>query len=236
MSRDDTVSPPARRPGKRAGLDLQQIIQAARRLDIEDLSIQSLADRLNVDRKALHYHVKDRQSLFELVAIHTFADRLTGKGVAEAEDWREACRVYAREFVESVISLGDLSEYLWFNEAITAWALEPAEALFAQLNAAEFPDQDAIRMVTMLATLCLGHARDIIQARRENDRPRVRSLKLALSEVGHSRFHNLERIAGRGVDTYGAAQIDFSIEVFLNGAEAMLKQAKRPPTTSRVEA
>ena len=73
------------------------------------------------------------------------------------------------------------------------------------------------------------------RARRENDRSRVRSPKLALSEVGHRRFHNLERIAGRGVDTYGAAQIDFSIEVFLNGAEAILKQAKRPPATSPVE-
>ena len=73
------------------------------------------------------------------------------------------------------------------------------------------------------------------RARRENDRPRDRSLKLALSEVGHSRCPNLALIAGRGVDTYGAAQIDFSIEVFLYGAEAILKQAKRPPSTKAVE-
>ncbi|WP_449221518.1 TetR/AcrR family transcriptional regulator C-terminal domain-containing protein [Tistrella mobilis] len=226
VSGDDMALRQTRRPGKRAGLDLRQIVQAARQLDIADLSIQSLADRLNVDRKALHYHVKDRQSLFELVALDRFAERLTGEGVAAAEDWRDACRVYAREFVDSVTSLGELSEYLWFNEAVTAWALEPAEALFAQLNAAGFPDEDAVRMVTMLATLCLGHARDIVQAGRETERPRPRSLRAALSEAGPPGFPNLERIAGLGVDTYSAAQLAFSVEIFLEGAEAVLGRAR----------
>ena len=79
------------------GLDVDQIIAAAKTLPLEELSMQSLADVLKVDKKALHYHVKDRRSLFELLARREFSRRLMQTKVAEAADWKEACRTYARD-------------------------------------------------------------------------------------------------------------------------------------------
>lgn len=55
---------------------------------------------------------------------------------------------------------------------------------------------------------------------------RGRSLRAALSEVGQPGFPNLERIAGLGVDTYGPGQLAFGVELFLEGAEAVLSRAR----------
>ncbi|WP_210237463.1 TetR/AcrR family transcriptional regulator C-terminal domain-containing protein [Martelella lutilitoris] len=216
-----------RRPGKRAGLDVDQIIAAAKTLPLEALSMQSLADVLKVDRKALHYHVKDRQSLFELLARHTFSERLMQTRVREAADWKDACRIYARDLADSAAGLAELVDYLWFGDLMNDLPLEPVETMFRHLNEGGFTDEDAIRLMTVLSTLCLGHARDLAQAQKEVARTRSQLLKSALGAQTDHSFPNLERIASRGVDTYSADQLAFSIALIIAGAEDRLRTAGR---------
>lgn len=220
--REDMEASGARRPGKRAGLDVDQIIAAARTLPLEKLSMQSLADTLKVDRKALHYHVKGRQSLFELLAHDAFSQRISQSRVSEAADWKEACRIYAHDLAESAAELAELVDYLWFNDVTNDLALQPVETLFKRLDKAGFTDEEAVRLVTALATLCLGHARDLAQAHKEATRTRKQLLKSALGAVESRDFPNLERIASLDIDTYSAEQLDFSIELILEGAEKIL--------------
>jgi TetR/AcrR family transcriptional regulator, tetracycline repressor protein len=134
----------ARRPGKRAGLDVDQIVAAARTLPLEDLSMQALADALTVDRKALHYHVKDRQSLFELVARDAFSQRLAQSGVADVGNWKDAARNYARSLAASAAALAELVDYLWFSDVMTDLPLEPVEALFKHLHEARHGSRDRL--------------------------------------------------------------------------------------------
>ncbi len=220
-----TVGRPKRRPGKRAGLDVDQIIAAAKTLPLETLSMQSLADALKVDRKALHYHVKDRQSLFELLAHRAFSHRLSETRVSEAADWKEACRIFARDLADSAAGLADLVDYLWFSDLMEDLPLEPIECMFKHLNAAGFPDEDAIRLMTVLATLSLGHARDLAQARKEVTRTRAQLLRSALGASESRDFPNLKKITSLDVDTYNAEQLNFGIELILNGAEGKLGRA-----------
>ena len=212
-----------RRPGKRAGLDVSQIIAAARTLPLEDLSMQSLADTLKVDRKALHYHVKDRQSLFELLAHDTFSRQLSQTRVSEALEWKEACRIYARDLTDSAAALAELIDYLWFGDVMNDLPLKPIETLFGLLHVAGFTDEESIRLMTALATLCLGHARDLAQAHKEEARTRTRLLKSALHAQPASVFPNLERISSRNVDTYSADQLTFSVDLIVEGAEKVRK-------------
>jgi TetR/AcrR family tetracycline transcriptional repressor len=212
----------ARRPGKRAGLDVDQIIATAKTLPLEGLSMQSLADALKVDRKALHYHVKDRQSLFELVARDAFSQHLAQRSVAEAADWKAASRNYARSLAASAVAVAELADYLWFSDVMSGLSLEPVEALFRHLHEAGFPDEEAVRLVTVLATVCLGHARDLAQARKESTRTRPGLLKSALDAKERPGFSNLERISALAVNTYGQEQLDFSIDLILDGADASL--------------
>ena len=117
-------------------------------------------------------------------------------------------------------------DYLWFGDMMTDLPLEPVETMFAQLNAEGFTDEEAIRLMTVLATLCLGHARDVAQAQNEGARTRRRLLKSALEAREDREFPNLERIASRNVDTYGTAQLAFSVELLLEGAEETLRNTK----------
>ncbi|WP_296994414.1 TetR/AcrR family transcriptional regulator C-terminal domain-containing protein [Thalassospira sp. UBA1131] len=187
--------------------------------------MQSLADILKVDRKALHYHVKDRQSLLELLAHDTFSRRLSQTTVSEASDWKEACRIYSRDLADSALELAELVDYLWFGDLINDLTLKPVEILFGKLNAAGFTDEEAIRLMTVLGTLCLGHARDLAQAQKEIARTRKNLLIAVLGTQKSEDFPNLERISSLNVDTYSAQQLNFSVELILEGAEHML--AKR---------
>ena len=222
MASDTKRSGPERTRGQRAGLDLQQIVDAAKTIALDKLSMQSVADALQVDRKALHYYVKDRQALLQWVARDAFAERLSGREIASQADWRAACRRFATQLVERIVSLGELAEYLWFGDRLTFMSLEPAEALFAQLQTAAFSDEDAVRLVVLLASIALAHARDVVQAGQGEERPRRRFLREALQAPGAPPLENLNRILGAGVDTYGASQLDFDLEIFLAGAQRWL--------------
>ncbi len=220
-----------RRPGKRAGLDLHKIIAAARRIDAHALSMQSLADSLNVDRKALNYHVKDKQTLLGLVAMDTFQARFSARDVANAPDWEQACRIYGLGFFEGVLGVGGLAEYLWFGGSVAAWALAPSDVLFQQLHAAGFDDETATRLVAALISMSLAHARDATQAAAEGDRPRARALKQALQEADPTAHGHLRRIAALGVDTYGSRQIEVMLDLLIAGARDHLRTHPRPSRT-----
>ncbi|WP_269791880.1 TetR/AcrR family transcriptional regulator C-terminal domain-containing protein [Stenotrophomonas sp. Iso1] len=224
-----TTAATQRKPGKRAGLDLQQIVDAARLIDVDALSMQSLADRLRVDRKALNYHVKDKQTLLGLVAMDAFSARFSGTDVTKADSWEDACRIYGMGFFEGVLGVGGLAEYLWFGGSVAAWALEPSEALFQRLNDAGFADETAVRLVAMLISMSLSHARDATQSSAEGDRPRTRALKAALRDAEPVTYKNLSRIAELGVDTYGNAQMEVMLGMLIAGARTLLEKSTAPP-------
>ncbi|MGP0174969.1 hypothetical protein ACSVIJ_24225 [Pseudomonas sp. NCHU5208] len=212
--------------GQRAGLDLKRIIEVARTIEHTELSMQTVADALNVDRKALNYHVRDRQTLLNLVAIDAFDGNFSSEGISAAASWDEACRRFSHNFVESVVSLGSLAEHLWFGDSISDLTLAPSEALFEHFRIAGFHDEDSVRLVTMLAILCLGHARDILQAATEAGCTRPRSLKASLEGADPKAFKNLIRIAALGVDTYSREQLDFTVDIFIEGARGRLQGAR----------
>ena len=147
MKRPQTV----RSRGQRAGLDLDQIVETAQNFEVEDLTMQSLAKAMQVDRKALNYYVKDREALLTILAHKAFADEFSPDAIRAAEDWRDASRIYASSFLERALSLGKLSEHLWFDEPLTTWSLEANESLFARFFEAGFTDEAATRLVTMLS-------------------------------------------------------------------------------------
>ncbi len=218
----------ARKPGKRAGLDLRQIVDAARTIQVDALSMQSLADHLRVDRKALNYHVKDKQTLLGLVAMDAFTARFSSTDVAQAATWEHACRIYGIGFFEGVRGVGGLADYLWFGGSVAAWALAPSEALFKRLGEAGFTDETATRLVATLISMSLSHARDAAQAEAEGARPRTRALQAALQDVEPHDHENLRRIAGLGVDTYGSRQMEVMLDMLIAGARA-LRDKENPP-------
>ncbi|MGH8055323.1 MAG: hypothetical protein ACREP4_15540 [Stenotrophomonas sp.] len=190
--------------------------------------MQTLADSLRVDRKALNYHVKDKQTLLGLVAMDAFTARFSGADVRNAASWEDACKIYGMGFFEGVLGVGGLAEYLWFGGSIAAWALEPTEALFERLQCAGFADETATRLVSLLISMSLSHARDAAQATAEGGRPRIRALKGALLEEDPAAYPHLRRVADLGVNTYGSKQMEVMLDLLITGASARLERNESP--------
>ncbi|GAA1708485.1 TetR/AcrR family transcriptional regulator C-terminal domain-containing protein [Isoptericola hypogeus] len=210
--------------GVRAGLTLPRIVEAARSLDPDALTMQALADHLGVDRKALNHHVSDRDTLLGLVALDAFTSTFSAVDIAAHTGWQDACRSYARGFTDSAVAAGVLAERIRLTDAYVTKVLEPTEAVLQTMVAAGFDDETAMRTLSALTNICLAHARDVVLASRSNTSPRAAILRDALHERDATKYPTLARIAELPATTYDTTQLDLSIDTFIAGAEARLRR------------
>ncbi|HEY0186025.1 MAG TPA: hypothetical protein VGC67_00920 [Cellulomonas sp.] len=214
-----------RRPrgrGERAGLDLGTILEAARRFEPNALTMQSVADVLGVDRKALNYHVSSRENLLDLVAEEIFREEFSAVRIEPDAAWSDACRTYALGFARAVIAAGSLGSRLRITGLSATQLLKPAEALLGKLIAAGADDATALRLLVLLSNTALSHALDASLAAGEGERPRPRFLRQSLREAPGEQFDHLARIAADSIDTYGPEQLEFAISVVVGGAVQLL--------------
>jgi len=216
-----TARPATRGQGVHAGLDLDQIVDAASRLEPSTLTMRAVAAELGVDHKALNHHVRDRDTLMGLVAWRAFAARYAPTALGHA-DWREACSVFAHNFVDAAIPVGPLTDNLSLRGTPLTLFLEQLDILLGTLVDAGFDDETALRMVTLLSTICVAHAQDAVAAEADQ-RPRRAIVQAALDDSPSPALPNLARILPLEVDTYSQRQLDLSLRIFLAGAEDLLR-------------
>ncbi|MFC1403404.1 TetR/AcrR family transcriptional regulator C-terminal domain-containing protein [Streptacidiphilus cavernicola] len=214
-------TPPARRGrGNSVGLGPKQIVDAARTLPPERLTMQAVANLLGVDRKAIHNHVPDREALATLVALDALAANSTDVQIPEDADWQTASRIYAYGLVDGVIAVGGLARHLSQGSPLTAQTLDGTEAVLARLIEAGFDQATAQRYMAALTNICLAFARDVIDAAQEGTATRLHYLQAALAERDADHFPHLSRIARQPEDTYDRQQLEFTLDIFLAGAAA----------------
>ncbi|MGW1783713.1 hypothetical protein ACWCQQ_31995 [Streptomyces sp. NPDC002143] len=217
-----TASSGGRRPvGRRAGLDLNRIVDAARSLDAGTLTVQAVADKLGVDRKAVRHHVADRETLLRLVALDEFSENSPVVDIPTDCSWQEACRIYAMAFADNVIAVDALAEHLRLASSLLTRFGAPTEAVLKKLTAAGFDDEAALRSLALLTNICMAYAQDVVFVSRSGERPR----RLMARETLNGReqdFENFARIVALRIDTYERKQLEVSVEIFLRGIEAVL--------------
>ncbi|CQR65574.1 TetR Family Transcriptional Regulator [Streptomyces leeuwenhoekii] len=211
----------SRRPvGRRAGIDLEQIVRAARSLDVGRLTVQAVADKLGVDRKAVRHHVTDRETLLRFVALDAFSESAAAVDIPEECSWQDACRSYATAFADAVIALDALAEHLPPDASIHPRFGEPVEAVSRKLVEAGFSDEAALRSLALLNSICMAHAQDTVFVMRDGERPRRRLAQETL-DGRDQQFSTFARMVALGIDTYDRRQFDMSIDAFLLGVEAL---------------
>jgi len=184
--------------------------------------MQAVADRLGVDRKALNHHVGDRENLLRLVALDLFSANFSAVEIAAQSRWEDACRTYAAGLADSLIATGGLVEHLPLEDPVITRFLEPTEALLATLAGAGFGQAAAQRCLVLLTAISTAFARDVLRAGQEAERPRPRILREALRGRDPAEYENLARISAAPVDTYDRAQLEFGIDVFVHGTQALI--------------
>ena len=209
-----------RRRGARAGLDLAAILDAARGLRPDDVTMQGVATTLGVDRKALNHHVTDRENLLELLAIDAFRRRLAAGEVDLGATWQDACRGYAENMWRSLVDIGQWLPYFRFTSPRELAIAGPADAIAARMLAAGFEPVTVSRAMHLLVTICRGFAQDAVIGGRAGGHPQVEDLRAALASEREG-YAALRNLVDARVDNHGAEQFAFDLDAFIVAVERL---------------
>jgi AcrR family transcriptional regulator len=219
--RDSTDRVPRRKRGDRAGITPARVIQAAREIRPGELTVKAVADRLGVDRAAIHHHVGDLDSLRELIARDAFHGSLAPVAIPVDSSWQESCRILAVSMHNAMLAAGSLGAYLQFSLADVG-ALEPVEHTLRAMMAAGFDDETAARSLATLSTLAMAIARERLQTPQLAGHPQVPELRQALQHDPAGAFAVLRRLADADLVSFDDTQLFSSIDLVISGMATSL--------------
>ncbi len=211
---------PARRRGRPPRIDRQMIVEAARDLDPEQLTMQVIADRLGVHRNAVHYHVADREGLLRLLAADTVARAAGQYSFDDDEPWQTTVRTFAVWAKDSYLAAGKLIDYYRFEPSDDLSSLVPVDHFLRSLRRSGFDENSAARALTMALTVALGFARDVILSEPLERHPQLVDLAAAIDVDTTRDFAALRRLVEHEHEPSDTAQFDFDLDLMVLGLEA----------------
>ncbi|MBE7187599.1 TetR/AcrR family transcriptional regulator C-terminal domain-containing protein [Jatrophihabitans endophyticus] len=217
---------PARRRGRPRLIDRDRIVRVASGIPIEQLTMQAVAGELGVDRKALNYHVTDRDGLLRLVAAHAFQTNLAAMAPQDATDWhglswQNAVRRIAAAIGSGLAATGALASYIRFDAVEDMATLAPIEAFLDKMTSVGFAEETAGRTLALLSSIAIGLARDDAMRRESGVHPQDRALQEALADDS-TPFPHLRMTAA--LDSFGQDQFDFDLQILIAGLERTLTE------------
>ena len=225
------VGSKGRKRGGPLRINQAMIVDVARRLDPQTLTMQAVADQLGVDRKALNYHVTDRDGLLRLVAAGnfeaTFAEgfgaHFEAAGITPDADWKTTIQTWAVCVRDGMVATGVVSNYFRLDDNLAVF--EPAELVLQQMLRAGFDLDTAGRGLAFVTHFAMAVARDIIMERQFGEHPQApevrRLLEDAGDEGGYDAFRALAALEINGPQDIGH-QFDFELDVFISGMQHRL--------------
>jgi TetR/AcrR family transcriptional regulator, tetracycline repressor protein len=208
-----------RRRGRPSRINLQAIVEVARTIDPAALTMQAVAERLDVDPKAINYYVGDREGLLALTAFEIFNEELSKAPPPEGDDWRDVVRNYARALRHASAQLGPLARSIRLREAASRSSLELVESVLAAIAAAGFEPGDARRILVAISDIAFADVIDIDLVAQHKTHPQVPDLLQAIEGAGQSFPHLREVVSVAQQSPHDDRQFDFHLESFLSGLD-----------------
>ena len=225
----DELSVVAAKPrgrGRPPRVSRSSIIDAARSLPADELSMQAVADRLGVDRSTINYHFTDRAELFATVASVALSERLADYTPPDSPDWREWVVSYAKFVYGALVAHGAITLYVPLPVGRDASSLAPGEGLIQKLSEAGLGETSVAH--------AMGYISEVVHAMAQN--------QVLVSQGGHPQGAELiqflatqspEVLPGlRGltlVQPLGSdAHLDFALRMIVAGIEAELASSPEP--------
>lgn len=217
MVRANAQAAPRRRQGVKAGLDLAKILSAAASIPAGELTMQAVADRLGVDRKAVNHYVSDRETLVRLVTIEAVGRSLAAVTFPAGCDWRVASRIFGRGISSAVTALGSLAGQVQVGASTDKLLMAATETLLAKFIEGGFDLETGVRAISMLTDFCEAHGRRATGDTGE----REEWLEAVLREHPEERPRYVLEALNSKITTYNTRQLDLSIEIFIDGLEKL---------------
>ncbi|GAB3584665.1 TetR/AcrR family transcriptional regulator C-terminal domain-containing protein [Leifsonia lichenia] len=226
-----TAGTPARKRGRPLQIDRSRILEVAKGLDPQTLTMQAVADELGVDRKAINYHVTDRDGLLRLVAADVFesrfADTFTAEVLGSDGDWRATVRAWAMAIRDGMVATGVATMYYRIDTDNPA-IFEPVELVLRRLVEAGFGREVASRALIFVTRLAMGVGRDTVMEKQMGEHPQGPEVRRVLSEgAAQGDYEELRWLVS--ADLNGPDDIDtqfaFELDFFIAGMERLLLTA-----------
>ena len=146
-----------RRPGERAGLSRESILDAALRLTdrhgLAGLTMRALARELGVEAMTLYHHVPGKDALLDGLVERV----ITGALPLSAGDHEALLREYAESLRAVLLRHPALMPVLQGRPVVTEATLASVEKVLAALVAAGRPLGEAVHLVNCLTVFVFGH-------------------------------------------------------------------------------
>ncbi|MFC4242661.1 TetR/AcrR family transcriptional regulator C-terminal domain-containing protein [Gryllotalpicola reticulitermitis] len=220
---DDSSTRPRR--GRPARISRKRIVDAARGLSADAITMQAVAQVLGVERQSLSYHVRDRDELLGLVAASELVDR--ARTLIEEppdRDWRASSRAFAAGVRAAAIATGMLSLHLRPNAVEAPELFLPAENVMAAFFDAGLDERTAVAAVNTLLELAIGAGRNAINA-ESGGREATASIERDILAQRDERLPALRRAAAAHLRLDPDEQFAFDLDVLLLGIGALVARS-----------
>ncbi len=195
--------------------------------------MQAVADKLGVDRKALHYHVRDVRSLRALVAREVYGSELAKLELHPGADWRDLMRSFASGMRVAFLSTGVLTSHVTFPLGGEPAALVSADTVLQALLGAGFGPSEARRALLGLSQLAIAAARDEMLAGDERVHPQSRELARVLAGLPEDKLVALRAVVAHDVPVVSELDFGFDVDVFIAGLAQLLANRLPPAAPER---
>lgn len=220
---DAPADKPKRPLGRPRRIDRRKIVEAALGMPPEQVTMQSVADRLGVDRSALHYHVKGRDELLSLTAAAAINAAVAAPDVPDGADWRTLLTAFAETMRRAGLAEAAYTPYL----KIHLWT-PPNELLFvdrvlATLGEAGLDDRQAAQVLILVSRVVIAATRDEVLGSGPDRHPSLVEFGQQV-EAAHVAVPALEAFLVIAEDLTADEQFAFTLRFVLDGVDAALRR------------
>jgi len=227
----ERVSPLARKTRTtNTPLDQTRIIQTALQLldeiGLKELSMNKIANKLQVKTASLYYHIQDKDQLMGLLA-----DRISSsmEWPDSSLSWREQLGLWGESFRKVLLSHRDTVDL--FNSSIASGydRLKQVERLYALLSSIGFPDQQVPWVASILKNYVLGFVGEEVRLRLNVEQGALSSAELSerynqyYSQLPSEEFPTVIRLASYTTNSDWAKEFEFGLNVLTEGLAAKLQ-------------
>lgn len=209
-----------------AGLTRDQIVAVAADMPAHDMTMKAVAERLGVNRKALHHHVSSVEVLRQLVARRVFGEQVERATASPLDaDWATALRQWAATIRQACLATGEMIEHLRFDNAAGDPRLERVEELLTLLERAGFSLTEAGRVLLMASAVANESARqELLGAGALADRTDL--IAHALDQHSVAGMERVRSLAAAGVVVSDARQFEWQLDVLVAGLRSALETGR----------
>jgi AcrR family transcriptional regulator len=196
--------------GRPPRITRDDIVQAARTIGFDDVTMKAVAAHLGVSIPGLYHYVRGREDLLRLVADHALADSETPKD--NGQNWADWLREWARHTRRSMGQHPELIEHYAAGGLDNSRILAVIDLVLGVLVRHGFEPADAQAAYEDVSMIALGTAIEDIRLRHETEDGNGWTAQVAayLDEIGPERPSALRALLDEPTPT--ADQLDERFE------------------------